>query len=178
MTTTGVFFFGILYQDTRQNADRFIDEMGGQAYPTLIDPGSRTAITYGLYGVPETYVIDRDGIVVHKQVGPVTERGVAGHIEAALRSTVCNEAELNVALARARPLRHRVALNSVHLQGSCRLGATRDRSAVDPYGEVWGEKSVFVCDASLFPTSVGVPPQVTTMALAAAVADYVIAERL
>lgn len=84
----GVFFFGILYQDTRANADRFIDEMGGQAYPTLLDPGSHTAINFGLYGVPETYVIGRDGIVLHKQIGPVTEDGLAGHIETALGAVV------------------------------------------------------------------------------------------
>jgi cytochrome c biogenesis protein CcmG, thiol:disulfide interchange protein DsbE len=69
----GVQFFGPVYNDTPANAARWIDAMGGQAYPSLLDPGSRTAIDYGLYGVPETFFIDRDGTVAYKHVGPVTE---------------------------------------------------------------------------------------------------------
>jgi choline dehydrogenase-like flavoprotein len=44
---------------------------------------------------------------------------------------------------------------------------------VNPAGELWGEPGVFVCDASMFPTSVGVPPQVKIMALATAVGEGV-----
>jgi cytochrome c biogenesis protein CcmG/thiol:disulfide interchange protein DsbE len=67
----GVQFYGVLYSDTEQNGRSWIREMGGQNYPALIDDGSRTAIDYGLYGVPETFVIHR-GQVVHKQIGPIT----------------------------------------------------------------------------------------------------------
>lgn len=80
---TGVRFLGILYQDTRGNADRYLNEMGGQTYPTLLDPGSRTAIGFGLYGVPETYIIDPAGVVLAKHVGPVTERGLEEYIRRA-----------------------------------------------------------------------------------------------
>lgn len=69
----GVQFYGVLYNDTPPNAERYIREMGGQAYPTLLDPGTRTAIDYGLYGVPETFFIGPDGVIAHKHVGPVTE---------------------------------------------------------------------------------------------------------
>jgi choline dehydrogenase-like flavoprotein len=69
-------------------------------------------------------------------------------------------------LARASLAPHRVALNSVHPQGSCRLSAG---GPVGPGGELRGAPGVYVADASLFPTSVGVPPQVTTMALGALV---------
>jgi cytochrome c biogenesis protein CcmG, thiol:disulfide interchange protein DsbE len=67
----GVQFYGVLYSDTPPNAARYIREQGGQSYPTLLDPGSRIAIDYGLYGVPETFFIGPDGIVAHKHVGPV-----------------------------------------------------------------------------------------------------------
>ncbi|MGH7501596.1 MAG: TlpA family protein disulfide reductase [Longimicrobiales bacterium] len=67
-------FFGVVYEDTPNNARRWIEAMGGQEYPSLLDPGSKTAVNYGLFGVPETFVIDRHGKVVHKQVGVVTER--------------------------------------------------------------------------------------------------------
>ncbi len=76
----GVHFFGVLYQDTPPNARRWIDEMGGQSYPTLLDPGSRTAIQYGVYGVPETFFIDRAGRVVHRHLGPVTPAVLASWV--------------------------------------------------------------------------------------------------
>jgi cytochrome c biogenesis protein CcmG/thiol:disulfide interchange protein DsbE len=69
----GVQFFGPVYNDTPTNAVRWIEAMGGQAYPALLDHGSRTAIDYGLYGVPETFFIGGDGTVAYKHVGPVTE---------------------------------------------------------------------------------------------------------
>ena len=65
-------FFGILYQDAPANATKFIQEMGGQTYPTLLDPGDRTAIDFGLYGVPETFFVDHQGKVAEKIIGPVT----------------------------------------------------------------------------------------------------------
>lgn len=79
----GVRFLGILYQDTRRNADQYLREMGGQTYPTLVDPGSRTAIDFGLYGVPETYIITPAGVVLTKHVGPVTEGKLEQYIRAA-----------------------------------------------------------------------------------------------
>lgn len=69
----GVSFYGVVYNDSPDNARAWIREMGGQAYPSLLDQGSRTAIGYGLYGVPETFVIDRNGTVVHKQIGAITK---------------------------------------------------------------------------------------------------------
>jgi cytochrome c biogenesis protein CcmG, thiol:disulfide interchange protein DsbE len=77
----GVHFYGVLYDDTPMNGRAWIRQMGGQTYPALIDAGSRTAIDYGLYGVPETFVIGRDGIVVHKQIGPLSLARLASLLE-------------------------------------------------------------------------------------------------
>jgi len=68
----GVQFYGILYNDSPENGREWIEMMGGQSYPALVDPTQRTAIDYGLYGAPETFVIGPDGRVVHKRVGPTT----------------------------------------------------------------------------------------------------------
>jgi cytochrome c biogenesis protein CcmG/thiol:disulfide interchange protein DsbE len=68
----GVQFYGILYNDSPQNGRAWIEMMGGQSYPALVDPTQRTAIDYGLYGAPETFVIGPDGRVAHKRVGPTT----------------------------------------------------------------------------------------------------------
>jgi cytochrome c biogenesis protein CcmG/thiol:disulfide interchange protein DsbE len=68
----GVHFLGVLYNDRPANGIDWIKEMGGQTYPALDDPRTRTAIDYGVYGVPETFFIGRDGRVARKAVGPVS----------------------------------------------------------------------------------------------------------
>ena len=67
-----VHFIGVLYNDQRENGDAWIAEMGGQSYPSTLDPGARTAIDYGLYGVPETFFLDVTGRVAYKHTGPLS----------------------------------------------------------------------------------------------------------
>ncbi|MBK8061580.1 MAG: redoxin domain-containing protein [Gemmatimonadetes bacterium] len=80
----GVKFYGVLYNDVPANGTRWISEMGGQSYPSLNDPRTRTAIDYGLYGVPETFFIARDGRVAYKHVGPVTAQVLAYKLDSLL----------------------------------------------------------------------------------------------
>ncbi|HEY5219689.1 MAG TPA: redoxin domain-containing protein [Gemmatimonadaceae bacterium] len=68
-----VHFLGVLYSDSPTPALKWIQDMGGQEYPSVNDPNAETAINYGLYGVPETYFIDGAGRVAYKQTGPVTD---------------------------------------------------------------------------------------------------------
>ncbi len=65
-------FIGVQYNDEPQAGINWINEMGGMTYPSVIDAQSRTAIDYGLYGVPETFIIDAAGRVAYKHLGPVT----------------------------------------------------------------------------------------------------------
>ena len=65
-------FIGVLYNDEPAAGSRWIAEMGGMSYPAVTDNESRTAIDYGLYGVPETFIIDPSGRVAHKILGPIT----------------------------------------------------------------------------------------------------------
>jgi cytochrome c biogenesis protein CcmG/thiol:disulfide interchange protein DsbE len=65
-----VTFIGSLYQDTPSAGTSWIAQMGGAAYPSVDDPRARTAIDYGLYGVPETFFISADGRIAHKITGP------------------------------------------------------------------------------------------------------------
>jgi len=81
----GVRFYGVLYNDTPANGARWIDAMGGQSYPSVNDPRTRTAIDYGLYGVPETFFIGRDGRVAYKHVGPVSATLLATMLDSLLR---------------------------------------------------------------------------------------------
>jgi cytochrome c biogenesis protein CcmG/thiol:disulfide interchange protein DsbE len=78
---TDVHFLGVLYNDDADNGRRWIREMGGQSYPALLDPGARTAIDYGVYGVPETFFVGRDGRVAYKHTGPITEAVLVAKIE-------------------------------------------------------------------------------------------------
>ncbi|NNC41746.1 MAG: redoxin domain-containing protein, partial [Acidimicrobiia bacterium] len=67
----GVDFVGIVYQDSVSNARRFLDTYGAE-YPNVMDPDARAAIELGVFGVPETFFIDANGIIVAKVQGPVT----------------------------------------------------------------------------------------------------------
>lgn len=66
-----VTFLAVDYQDHKSDAKSFLRRYGG-GWPELADPTQQTAISYGVYGVPETYFIDRQGIVRFKSLGPVT----------------------------------------------------------------------------------------------------------
>lgn len=74
-----VHFLGVLYNDEPANGTQWIAQMGGQSYPSVTDPGARTAINYGLYGVPETYFLDVNGRIAYKATGPVTG-GLVRHL--------------------------------------------------------------------------------------------------
>jgi cytochrome c biogenesis protein CcmG/thiol:disulfide interchange protein DsbE len=63
-------FYGVVYEDSDEQVKRFLSRQG-QAYPSLVDPGSRTAIAYGIFGVPETYFLDAQGRIAAKHVGPL-----------------------------------------------------------------------------------------------------------
>lgn len=67
----GLRIVGVVYQDTPANAREWLRERGGD-WPNVLDPGSRLSIEYGLFGVPETFFIDRRGMVAYKQIGPVS----------------------------------------------------------------------------------------------------------
>lgn len=71
--TGAVPVYGMNYKDTRLEAQQWL-EQGGDPYVTsAMDMDGRVGIDYGVYGVPETYVIDRAGVIAYKQIGPVTE---------------------------------------------------------------------------------------------------------
>ena len=76
-----VHFIGVLYNDEVSNAVRWLRQQGPLPYPSVQDKGARTAIDYGLYGVPETFFIGRDGVVAYKHPGPVTESLLIAQIE-------------------------------------------------------------------------------------------------
>lgn len=64
--------YGLNYKDKRADAEMWL-QRGGDPYTLSVsDADGRIGIDYGVYGVPETYVIDKQGIIRYKQIGPVT----------------------------------------------------------------------------------------------------------
>ena len=64
---------GINYKDQPDNARRFLGRYGNPFVASGADPSGRAAIEWGVYGVPETFVIGRDGKIAYKLVGPISE---------------------------------------------------------------------------------------------------------
>jgi cytochrome c biogenesis protein CcmG/thiol:disulfide interchange protein DsbE len=64
---------GINYKDAPDNARRFLGRYGNPFAAVGVDANGRTAIEWGVYGVPETFLVSRDGKIVYKHVGPITE---------------------------------------------------------------------------------------------------------
>jgi cytochrome c biogenesis protein CcmG/thiol:disulfide interchange protein DsbE len=80
----GVVFLGITFQDPPSASRAYLEELGG-GWPILEDPGSAAAIAYGVFGVPETFVIGRDGRVGDRHVGPVGYEGLVREIDRMLQ---------------------------------------------------------------------------------------------
>ncbi len=68
----GVALYGLSYKDETANALRFLEEGGNPFARIGVDSAGRTAIDFGVYGVPETFVIKGDGTIAYKFVGPLS----------------------------------------------------------------------------------------------------------
>ena len=75
-----VVFLGIAFGDRTADSKAYLADLGGD-WPQLADPGERTALAYGVYGVPETFVIGPDGLVAYKRVGGVAYGDLIDQIE-------------------------------------------------------------------------------------------------
>jgi cytochrome c biogenesis protein CcmG/thiol:disulfide interchange protein DsbE len=64
------------YKDKPENARRFLGELGNPFSAIGVDEAGRTAIDWGVYGVPETFLIGKDGRIAYKHVGPLTPDSV------------------------------------------------------------------------------------------------------
>ncbi len=65
---------GLDYKDEPDNAARWLNSMGDPYTRTGADRDGRVAINWGVYGVPETFVITKDGRIAHKHIGPLTAK--------------------------------------------------------------------------------------------------------
>ncbi len=68
--------YGLNYKDKSEDAKAWLKQFGDPYVLSLVDEKGQIGIDYGVYGVPETYVIDRDGVIRYKKIGPVTPETV------------------------------------------------------------------------------------------------------
>lgn len=67
---------GINYKDQTENALRFLGELGNPFAAVGVDPRGKAAIDWGVYGIPESYLVDASGTIVYKRVGPFDDRSL------------------------------------------------------------------------------------------------------
>ena len=83
----GIRLYGIDYKDDMSSARRFLGRYGNPYSRVGADPSGRVAIDFGVYGVPETYVITGDGRIAFRHVGPLTEATIRDKILPLLKPT-------------------------------------------------------------------------------------------
>lgn len=77
-------FVGVVFNDTPDKIQAFLADRGS-AYPTLLDESGKTAIAYGVGGVPETFFLDRNGKIVAKYAGPLSTEELQANLAKAMQ---------------------------------------------------------------------------------------------
>jgi cytochrome c biogenesis protein CcmG/thiol:disulfide interchange protein DsbE len=77
--------YGLDYKDQRDDALAWLEQFGNPYRDSLVDADGRIGLDYGVYGVPETFVIDASGVIRYKHIGPVTPEVLRDKIEPLLR---------------------------------------------------------------------------------------------
>ncbi|MEO5882146.1 MAG: DsbE family thiol:disulfide interchange protein, partial [Caldimonas sp.] len=77
--------YGLNYKDKREDANAWLARFGNPYDASLFDDEGRVGIDFGVYGVPETFVIDQNGVIRLKHIGPLTPAVLATKIEPLLK---------------------------------------------------------------------------------------------
>ncbi len=90
LAAEGVPIYGVNYRDRPADALGFLEELGDPYVAIAADEQGRTGLDWGLYGVPETYVVDDDGRIVLRFAGPITQRVLQETIRPAMAQAATN----------------------------------------------------------------------------------------
>ncbi|CAN7423984.1 DsbE family thiol:disulfide interchange protein [Rhizobium sp. LjRoot98] len=82
---------GINYKDQTENALRFLGELGNPFAAVGVDPRGKAAIDWGVYGIPESYLVDASGTIVYKRVGPFDDRSLKEGLYPAIEKAVAGK---------------------------------------------------------------------------------------
>jgi cytochrome c biogenesis protein CcmG/thiol:disulfide interchange protein DsbE len=77
---TGIRLFGINHSDATDNARAFLDQLGNPYDAVGADRDRRVSLDWGVYGVPETFLVDAAGTIVFKHVGPLTPESIENEL--------------------------------------------------------------------------------------------------
>jgi cytochrome c biogenesis protein CcmG, thiol:disulfide interchange protein DsbE len=80
-----ILFLGVNFQDQAADAEAFIEEFK-MTFPSGSDPKAKVGIDYGIFGLPETFIISKDGKVLAKQVGEMTQDALEGYVNQLLET--------------------------------------------------------------------------------------------
>ena len=80
MAKSGVKVIGLNYKDSEDDAKTWLKRHGDPYAAIAVDRDGRVGIDWGVYGVPETFVVDRNGVIRHKQIGPITPAALKDEI--------------------------------------------------------------------------------------------------
>jgi cytochrome c biogenesis protein CcmG/thiol:disulfide interchange protein DsbE len=83
---TGVRVYGVNYKDQAAAARRFLGRYGNPFFAVGVDGNGRAAIEWGVYGMPETFILNGEGRIVYKHVGPITPETLDARIIPAIRA--------------------------------------------------------------------------------------------
>ncbi|HEV7238311.1 MAG TPA: DsbE family thiol:disulfide interchange protein [Thermoanaerobaculia bacterium] len=84
MLQPNVQFLGVVFQDKEDKILGFLNQRGS-SYPTVVDDAGKTAIAYGVGGVPETYFLDANGVIRAKYAGPMSPDILRENLQKAMR---------------------------------------------------------------------------------------------
>ena len=79
---------GIDYKDQPDNARGFLKNYGNPFVAIGADPNGRASIEWGVYGVPETFIVGRDGKIAHKLIGPISPENLAAELKPAIEKAL------------------------------------------------------------------------------------------
>lgn len=84
MLQPNVQVLGVVFQDSEEKILGFLNQRGS-SYPTVVDDRGKTAIAYGVGGVPETFFLDGNGVIVAKYSGPMTTATLQENLQKVMR---------------------------------------------------------------------------------------------
>ena len=79
---------GLDYKDDPEDGKRWLEHFGDPYTLSVMDIEGRTGIDWGVYGVPETFVIGKDGLIKYKHIGPVTRESLQDEVIPAIRDAL------------------------------------------------------------------------------------------
>lgn len=85
LAKSGMYIIGYNYKDKKLDAQRWLAQLGNPYRLVIADEDGRAAIDWGVYGAPETFLIDEQGIIRHKVIGPVSDQQNFDELMAAIK---------------------------------------------------------------------------------------------